>query len=97
MHNSDHEVQILDRLSHGQASHPGKKPIVQLFDRFEHAGPNGTHPCLVLELLGPNVLSEAESYPSNRLPGSIAWEVSRQTVQALAYIRAKAIAHGGQS
>ena len=91
----DHEVQILDRLLHGPASHPGKKHIIQLWDHFEHVGPNGTHPYLVLELLGPSVLSEAESYPSNRLPGKIAWEVSRQIVQALAYIHANGIAHGG--
>ena len=92
----DHEIQIFDRLSKGQASHPGKKHIVQLLDHFEHAGPNGTHPCLVLEALGPSVVSEAESFSSNRLPGNIAWEASRQTVQALAYIHANGIAHGGQ-
>lgn len=90
-------MQILDRLSHGQASHPGRKHIIQLLDHFEHTGPNGTHPCLVLELLGPSVLSTAESYPSNRLPGNIAWEASRQIVQALAYIHANGVAHGGQS
>lgn len=92
----DHEVQILEHLSHGPASHPGKKHIIQLLDRFEHEGPNGTHQCLVLEPLGPSVLSEAELYPSNRLPGKIAWEASRQTIQALAYIHANGIAHGGE-
>jgi serine/threonine-protein kinase SRPK3 len=50
---------------------------MQLLDHFDHTGPNGTHRCLVLELLGPSVLSEAESYPSNRLPGNIAWQASK--------------------
>ncbi|KAL8838478.1 MAG: hypothetical protein Q9176_005030 [Flavoplaca citrina] len=88
------EVRILEHLSQGPASHPGKKHIIQLLDRFEHTGPNGTHPCLVFEPLGPNVLSKAELYTSNRLPGKIAWEASRQTTQALAYIHANGITHG---
>ena len=92
---SSQEVRILERLSQGQASHPGKKHIIQLLDQFEHEGPNGTHPCLILEPLGSSVLSEADLYSSNRLPGKIAWEASRQTIQALAYIHANGIRHGG--
>lgn len=92
----DREAQILDHLSHGPTNHPGKAHIIQLLDRFEHVGPNGSHPCLVIELLGPSVLSEAESYASSRLPGEIAWEASRQTLQALAYIHANDVAHGGK-
>ena len=34
-----HEVQILEHLSHGPDSHPGKKHIIQLLDHFEHEGP----------------------------------------------------------
>ena len=91
------EVQILGRLSHGSAGHPGKRNIMQMLDHFEHTGPNGTHQCLVLELLGPSIVAKAESYASNRLPGSLAWVASKQTVQALAYIHSRGVAHGGQS
>ncbi|MCJ1425254.1 hypothetical protein MMC29_003142 [Sticta canariensis] len=91
---SSQEVRILEHLSQGPASHPGKEHIIQLLDRFEHEGPNGIHPCLVLEPLGSSVLSEADLYSSNRLPGKIAWEASRQTIQALAYIHANGIGHG---
>lgn len=84
-------------LSQGPASHPGKKHVVQLLDQFHHEGPNGSHPCLVLELLGPSILSETESYTCNRLPGNISWEASKQIVQGLEYIHARGIAHGGQS
>jgi serine/threonine-protein kinase SRPK3 len=70
---------------------------MRLLENFDHEGPNGNHRCLVLELLGPNVSSEAEAYESNRLPGQIAWEVAKQTTQALAYMHAMGIAHGGQS
>lgn len=67
---------------------------MQLLDQFEHDGPNGTHLCLVLELLGPSVVSKAESYGGNRLPGNLAWEASKKTVQALEYIHANGIVHG---
>ena len=33
-----HEVQILEHLSHGPASHPGKKHIIELLDQFKHEG-----------------------------------------------------------
>ena len=80
----------------GPASHPGKKNVVQLFDHFYHEGPNGAHLCLVLELLGPSVFSKEESYSTNRLPGDIAWDASKQIVKGLAYIHALGIVHGGQ-
>jgi serine/threonine-protein kinase SRPK3 len=87
---------MLKILSSGSNDHPGRKYTMQLLEHFDHEGPDGNHRCLVLELLGPNVSSEAESYTSNRLPGQIAWEVARQTTQALEYIYAMGIAHGGQ-
>lgn len=51
-----HEVRILEHLSHGPASHPGQKHIIELLDQFKHEGPNSTHPCLVFEPLGPSVI-----------------------------------------
>ena len=86
----------MNRLSQGPASHEGKKHVLQLLDHFRHEGPNGVHLCLVLELLGPSIFSKAESYSSNRLPGDIAWEASKQIVHGLTYIHALGIVHGGQ-
>lgn len=56
----------------------------------------GVVPCLIHELLAPNVLFEAQSYASNGLPEKIAWEASKQTVQAPERIYANSIAQGGQ-
>ena len=67
--------------------------MVQLLDNFEHEGPNGSHPCLVLELLGSSVGTGAEAY---RLPKGLAWEISKQTTQALAYIHDNEIIYGGK-
>ena len=86
----------MNRLSQGPASHKGKKHVLQLLDHFHHEGPNGVHLYLVLELLGPCIFSIAESYSSNRLPGDIAWEASKQIVHGLTYIHALGIVHGGQ-
>lgn len=86
----------MNHLLQGPASHPGKKNVIQLLDHFHHEGSNGIHSCLVLELLGSSVFSETESYTSNRLPGEISWEASKQIVQGLEYIHARGITHGGQ-
>ncbi|KAL8713673.1 MAG: hypothetical protein Q9220_002199 [cf. Caloplaca sp. 1 TL-2023] len=91
---SNNEARILDLLSNGPAKNPGKAHVVQLQDNFRHHGPNGTHECLVLELLGPNVPSEVECYQDYRLPASIAWEACKQTAQALDYVHANDIVHG---
>lgn len=91
----DHELKMLKLLSDGPLDHPGRKNTMQMLEHFDHVGPNGLHRCLVLELLGPNISLEAESYDSDRLPGCLAWEVTKQTTQALDYIHKSGIAHGG--
>jgi hypothetical protein len=68
-----------------------------LAKRFIRAPRERLHRCLVFELFGPSLSSEAESCASGRLAGYIAWEVASQTTQAFAYIHAMSVAHGGQS
>ncbi|KAK5246696.1 hypothetical protein LTR83_001100 [Exophiala xenobiotica] len=47
-----HNLQSLTGIAQGNLSSKG---IVRLLDHFFHQGPNGTHQCLVFELLGPTV------------------------------------------
>ncbi|XP_022977295.1 SRSF protein kinase 1-like [Cucurbita maxima] len=49
-----HEIEVLSAISDSDPS--SSKFIVQLIDHFKHAGPNGQHPCMVLEFLGDSLL-----------------------------------------
>lgn len=49
-----HEIEVLSAISDSDPS--SSKCIVQLIDHFKHAGPNGQHPCMVLEFLGDSLL-----------------------------------------
>jgi serine/threonine-protein kinase SRPK3 len=54
------EVSLLTDLARGEG--PGKDRIVQLFDHFSFYGPNGRHFCLVMEVIGDNMLSLIREY-----------------------------------
>ena len=79
----------------------GHSQIVQLLDDFIHQGPNGTHQCLVFELLGPTIdFIIADIYG---LTGSVEdglepetiLRLSEQLLQALELIHEADYAHGG--
>ncbi|KAG6307347.1 hypothetical protein E4U45_004941 [Claviceps purpurea] len=63
------ELNMLRALSALPKDHPGSSYVCQMLDHFTHVGPNGTHTCLVLELVGPNVAEFVDCYGiDNRLP-----------------------------
>ncbi|XP_047318093.1 SRSF protein kinase 1-like [Impatiens glandulifera] len=49
-----HEIEILSAIADSDPSH--NKCVLRLIDHFKHAGPNGQHLCMVLELLGDTLL-----------------------------------------
>ncbi|KAG8623953.1 hypothetical protein KVT40_008929 [Elsinoe batatas] len=49
------EARTLLHLANATKDDAGRHPVVKLYDFFCHAGPNGCHACLVLELLGSDV------------------------------------------
>ncbi|XP_010940221.1 uncharacterized protein [Elaeis guineensis] len=49
-----HEIELLSEIAQGDPSN--SNCIVCLLDHFKHAGPNGQHLCLVIELLGDSLL-----------------------------------------
>lgn len=55
------EIKLLQRLvtssdPNTPVSHPGKSHVISFLDHFRHKGPNGTHVCMVFEVLGENLL-----------------------------------------
>ncbi|KAL3477219.1 kinase-like domain-containing protein [Aspergillus californicus] len=64
-----HELDISRTLSQVPPGHPGKQFIPSLLDVFTHDGPNGSHLCLVHEVLGPGAADIPESI-SSLIPGS---------------------------
>ena len=74
-----------------------RKPIVQLFDEFLHQGPNGTHQCLVFELLGPTldfVVSDYYAVGDPLEPETVV-RLSENLLQAIAFLHEAGHVHGG--
>jgi serine/threonine protein kinase len=87
------ELQTMELASHD----PHLKHIVQLLDQFNIKGPNGSHQCLVYELLGPSVPDVADAkFPGGRLPGKLAKAITKQSLIALADLHQLGIGHGGK-
>ena len=91
----DDEASVLQRLAQGPADHAGKMHVVNLLDRFELVGPNGQHICLVMELLGPRLRWGCGPDLEDEIGRVTAWKISKQLVEATAYMHSLGITHGG--
>ncbi|POW19704.1 hypothetical protein PSHT_04348 [Puccinia striiformis] len=60
----------------GQSSPPGYCHVATLLDHFKHEGPNGTHVCLVFEVLGESVDALKERY--KKVPAPIVRKIGRR-------------------
>jgi serine/threonine-protein kinase SRPK3 len=49
------EIEIMKQLSTIDS-----QSIMKLIDSFQHKGPNGIHMCMILEVLGPNLLKRIQ-------------------------------------
>lgn len=89
-HDADRrELHILERIS------GGSEHITQLLDHFELAGPNGTHLCLVLEVMWQNVLGFLEGYSNEPALVPLVKKISKQVIQGLQYLQTMGIIHNG--
>ncbi|KAH7905982.1 kinase-like domain-containing protein [Hygrophoropsis aurantiaca] len=74
--NNASEVAVLRRLQAIQADPqdtPGAEFVMKVFDDFTVDGPNGTHQCIVTEVLGPHLATELDLlWGSNEESGRIA-------------------------
>jgi serine/threonine-protein kinase SRPK3 len=74
-----------------------KSSCVQLLDDFLVDGPNGTHSCIVTELLGPSAaeLKDARNPMGGRLPRAWSKALAKQLLSAVSSLHAQGIGPGG--
>jgi serine/threonine-protein kinase SRPK3 len=77
---------------------PETKYFTRILDEFVHEGPNGSHLCLVSELLGPTVNIIARDYidVGEQLEPRTLLRISRQLIQGIAFLHDAGFAHGGK-
>lgn len=66
-----------------------------MFNNSTLKGPNGTHKCLVSELVGPSVSDMIEAHFSDgRLPGNLSKRIAKQALIRLDTLHQRRIGHG---
>ena len=57
------EIEILNQVKDTDVAYADEsKHVVRLYDSFTHEGPNGTHVCMVFDVLGDNLLTLIKRY-----------------------------------
>lgn len=80
------EIKLLQRVVESNPNHPGRRHVVSLLDHFTHKGPNGSHVCMVFEVLGENLLGLIKRYHHRGVPEHICRQIAKQVLLGLDYI-----------
>lgn len=80
------EIQLLQKLVTSNPNHPGRRHTVQLLDDFRHNGANGSHVCMVFEVLGENLLGLIKRYQHRGVPAHIVKQITKQVLLGLDYL-----------
>ncbi|KAH6612603.1 serine protein kinase [Boeremia exigua] len=89
------ELATLRTLKEVQSDQPGYQNVMTMQDFFQVQGPNGTHDCLVLEMLGPNLGDFIGAYvDEHRYPGKVVKSVVAETLLGLHHLHEQGIVHG---
>jgi len=80
------EIKLLNKVVQASQTHPGKKHVVSLLDSFEHKGPNGTHVCMVFEVLGENLLGLIKRWNHRGIPMPLIKQITKQVLLGLDYM-----------
>lgn len=83
----------LERLDQ---SMPGAEYVATPLDHFSVEGPNGTHQCIVLPVLGPCVSPDLWMWMEQD-PDTVLRGMARQATEALNFLHKSNICHGGSS
>ncbi|KAJ7100791.1 kinase-like domain-containing protein [Mycena belliarum] len=85
------EIKLLQRLvtssdPNTSNSHPGKSHVISFLDHFRHSGPNGTHVCMVFEVLGESLLGLIKRHQNKGVPIPIVKQIAKQVLTGLDYM-----------
>ncbi|KEZ43194.1 hypothetical protein SAPIO_CDS4866 [Scedosporium apiospermum] len=80
------EIKLLNKIVQANPNHPGRKHVVSLLDSFEHTGPNGTHVCMVFEVLGENLLGLIKKWNHRGIPMPLVKQITKQVLLGLDYL-----------
>ncbi|XP_061731326.1 SRSF protein kinase 1b [Nerophis ophidion] len=83
------EIKLLKSVRHTDHSDPSRERVVQLLDDFKISGMNGTHVCMVFEVLGYHLLKWIIKSNYQGLPLPCVKSIIRQVLQGLDYLHTK--------
>jgi serine/threonine-protein kinase SRPK3 len=80
------EIKLLQKLISADPTHPGRAHVISFLDHFKHKGPNGTHVCMVFEVLGENLLGLIKRHQQKGVPAHVVKQISKQILLGLDYM-----------
>ena len=83
------EIKLLSAVCEADPNNPGRKQIVQLLDHFSVSGVNGSHVCMVFEVLGVNLLKLIIRSNYEGLSIEQVRTIVRQVLEGLDYLHTK--------
>ncbi|KAL4244514.1 Serine/Arginine-Rich Protein Kinase [Abortiporus biennis] len=67
-------------------THAGRSHVISFLDHFRHKGPNGTHVCMVFEVLGENLLGLIKRHQNKGVPMPLVKQIAKQILLGLDYM-----------
>nr|XP_046166753.1 SRSF protein kinase 1-like isoform X1 [Oncorhynchus gorbuscha] len=83
------EIKLLRSVRNTDQKDPSRERVVQLLDDFKISGMNGTHVCMVFEVLGHHLLKWIIKSNYQGLPLPSVKSIIRQVLQGLDYLHSK--------
>lgn len=83
------EIRLLKSVRNSDPDDPNREMVVQLLDDFKISGVNGTHICMVFEVLGHHLLKWIIKSNYQGLPLPCVKKIIQQVLQGLDYLHTK--------
>ncbi|OIR56578.1 MAG: CMGC/SRPK protein kinase, partial [Amphiamblys sp. WSBS2006] len=80
------EIKLLGVIREKQNA---SRHVIQMLGHFRLRGPNGEHVCMVMEVMGPNLLRLMRLFGMEGLPTGVVRKVARQVLKGLDFLHRK--------